>query len=87
MRGKSVSFVCHVILKMIILPRQARDKHRETLGGKTCVFRRAETVLSFSLASLPATINQDVAIEISLPHGRTIRKLKRCGTPVFRAIV
>ena len=85
--GGKAYLLCHVILSMIILPRQARDKHRETLGGKTCVFRRAETVLSFSLASLPATINQDVAIEISLPHGRTIRKLKRCGTPVFRAIV
>jgi hypothetical protein len=41
------------------------------------LLQRSETVLSFSLASLPATVNQDVTIEISLPHGRTIRKLKR----------
>jgi hypothetical protein len=34
-------------------------------------------VLWFPLASLPATVNQDVAIEISLPHSRTIKKLKR----------
>ena len=54
-----------------------------TTAAKTVTWRgdkllqRAETVLSFPLASLPATVNQDAVIEISLPHSHTITKMKR----------
>ena len=41
------------------------------------LLQRHETVLSFSLASLPATVNQDVTIEITLPRTRTLKKLRR----------
>jgi hypothetical protein len=44
-------------------------------GGQ--LLQRAQTVLSFSLVPLPATVNQDVMVEISLPHSRTIRKFRR----------
>jgi hypothetical protein len=36
--GKKTPLLCHSILTMIILPRQARDKHRESILKKSGVF-------------------------------------------------
>eukprot|EP01044_Picomonas_judraskeda_P009072 COSAG03_NODE_1079_length_4874_cov_292.616335_2_plen_400_part_00 len=41
------------------------------------LLQRRQTVLYFSLAQLPTTVNQDVEIEISLPGGRLLSKLRR----------
>ena len=41
------------------------------------LLQRPRTLLSFPLGALPDTVNQDVAIEITLPHSRTLQKLKR----------
>jgi len=38
MGAKNASLLRHFILKCIILPRQARDKHRENTQKKGCVF-------------------------------------------------
>ena len=43
----------------------------------TPLLREPEQVLSFGLDGLPATVNQDVKISISLPSGETIVKWRR----------
>ena len=35
---RKTPFWCHLILKTIILPRQARDKHRKSCGEEKAVF-------------------------------------------------
>jgi hypothetical protein len=45
-------FLCHFILKIIILPRQAREKHRETTQKETC----------FLIAHVPEYITEDLDV-------------------------
>ena len=42
---------CHCILKMIILPRQARDKHKESTRKEICVSRRDRQLSIYEFAS------------------------------------
>ena len=52
------------------------ERWTATPGGGP-LLQQAEQVLAFELAGLPATVNQDVRITVSLPSGRKITKWRR----------
>jgi hypothetical protein len=56
----------------------ASNGHQQIIWEGGALLQQRQTVLSFPLAQLPTTVNQDVEIEISgLPGGRQFSKLRR----------
>ena len=59
---RKTAFLRHLYIKMIILPRQAQDKHREN-SKKDAVFRTCTAQNSLSLLLVPA---EHTAVQQSL---------------------
>jgi hypothetical protein len=70
--GKKTVFLSHLYIKIIILPRQARDKHRETTQKGTVLLqaRALMKALRGETAAPPAT---------PTTRGRTLLRHGRCS--------
>ena len=69
---KTRSFLSHLYIKVIMLPRQARDRHRKSTQNKYVCLRRNET-----LNGVPYDFDERVASEGGLDYGMYSRRGKQ----------